>query len=94
MRTTLDLDDDLMERLARRYPAGTPKTVILEDAMRRSLASPAELVRSRLPSDVADLVARGLLVPPARSGLPPQSPLPPLPPGTLLVDLAQDREDR
>ena len=34
MRTTLDIDDALYHEAARRYPAGTPKTVIVEEGLR------------------------------------------------------------
>lgn len=35
MRTTLDIDDELFRRAAARYPEGTPKTVIVEEALRQ-----------------------------------------------------------
>lgn len=98
MRTTLNIDDDLLERMTRRFPPGTPKTVIIEESLRRVLA---DMPRTRgprggfdLPDDVALLVARGVLTPPARSGVPPMGTSGTLPPGALLRDLAADREDR
>ncbi len=98
MRTTLNIDDELLEQMTRRFPPGTPKTVIIEESLRRALAVPAARnTRSagiELPEEVADLVARGVLVPAGRTGVPPQSNSAPLPPGALLADLARDREDR
>ena len=98
MRTTLNLDDDLLERMTRRFPPGTPKTVIIEESLRRALMEPVGgSPRSggiTLPDDVAALVARGVLVPAVRVGVPPQGTSPPLPAGALLADLARDREDR
>ena len=40
MRTTLDLDEQLLADAQGRFPPGTPKTVILEEALRRLLAPP------------------------------------------------------
>lgn len=50
MRTTLDLDEDLFRRAAARYPVGTPKTVIVEEGLRRLAeeAQPARLAPRRL----------------------------------------------
>jgi hypothetical protein len=94
MRTTLNIDDELLERMTKRFPPGTPKTVIIEESLRRALAEPSFVTRTGLPSEVAALAARGVLIPPARLGVPPQSSLDPLPPGVLLRDLGTDREDR
>lgn len=35
MRTTLDIDDALLQAAARRYPPGTPKTVLIEEGLRQ-----------------------------------------------------------
>jgi hypothetical protein len=94
MRTTLNIDDDLMDLISRRFPSGTPKTVIIEESLRIALAAPASRLPHQLAPDVAALVARGLLIPAARTGVPPQSVGDPLPAGKLLRDLAGDREDR
>jgi hypothetical protein len=97
MRTTLNIDDDLLEQMTRRFPAGTPKTVIIEESLRWALAagSPGREVSGiGLPDDIALLVARGVIVPAVRAGVPPQGESPPLPAGALLEDLARDREDR
>ena len=40
MRTTLDIDDDLLAEAARRYPPGTPKTVLVEEGLRRLVQEP------------------------------------------------------
>jgi hypothetical protein len=40
MRTTIDLDDELFERALRRFPAGTSKRVVLQEALRALIASP------------------------------------------------------
>jgi hypothetical protein len=94
MRTTLNLDDALLEQMTRRFPPGTPKTVIIEESLRRALETPAPRPGVALPTEVERLVRLGVLVPAARTGVPPQSDLPPLPPGLLLADLASDRDDR
>ena len=104
MRTTLNIDDALLEGVTQRFPPGTPKTVVIEESLRLALAKPLLAAESEpgfdrrasieLPSDVGRLVARGILTPAVRTGVPPQSTLPPLPPGQLLRDLASDREDR
>lgn len=94
MRTTLNLDDELLARMTQRFPPGTPKTVIIEESLRRALAEPPRGMRAPLPDEVAALVARGILVPPARTGVPPQTELDPLPSGALLRDLTRDRDER
>jgi hypothetical protein len=96
MRTTLDLDDDLLERARQRFPAGTPKTVIIEESLRQSLARTGVAPGSAegLPPELGPLVARGILVPARWTGVPPQSTGPPLPQGVLASDLASDRQDR
>lgn len=38
MRTTLDLDETLVQAALRLYPPGTPKTVVFEEALRTLLA--------------------------------------------------------
>lgn len=42
MRTTVDIDEDLLREAARRYPPGTPKTVLIEEGLRRLVREPAE----------------------------------------------------
>ena len=94
MRTTLNIDDELLAEATARFPPGTPKTVIIEESLRRLLGAGRPTEGPALPEDVAALVARGVLKPPTRSGVPPEGTSPPLPPGALLRDLAADREDR
>ena len=96
MRTTLNIDDDLLEQMIRRFPPGTPKTVIIEQSLRIALNEPSRPSdgTGRWPDDVARLISHGILVPAARTGPPPQTTGGPLPAGALLRDLAADREDR
>jgi len=42
MRTTIDIDDELLREAARRYPPGTPKTVLVEEGLRRLIREPAD----------------------------------------------------
>lgn len=51
MRTTLDLDDRLLEAAAARHP-GRPKTELVEDALRFYLASDAAQQLRRLAGSV------------------------------------------
>lgn len=96
MRTTLNIDDELLERMTSQFPPGTPKTVIIEESLRRALGDSGSARGSaiELPCEVAALVARGVLIAPSRVGVPPQGLSEPLPAGVLLRDLAGDREDR
>jgi Arc/MetJ family transcription regulator len=94
MRTTLDLDDKLLSAAMSRFPNGTSKTAILEEALRRLVANPlAELPRVARDARIERLVGEGLVQPRSARGQPP--------PGAgaismtqLLADLAADREDR
>ena len=98
MRTTLDLDAELLSLVTRRYPPGTPKTVIIEEsirlALRVELPSAAGRPSSVLPVEVAQLVAKGVLRPATWSGVPPQGTSASLPAGALVRDLSQDRDER
>jgi hypothetical protein len=95
MRTTLNIDDELLARARERFPAGTPKTVILEEALRLlAAAGPASPTAPR-PEDprLARLVAAGRLTL-ATVKAPPDPPGGGLPLAELLDDLAWDRADR
>ncbi len=95
MRTTLDIDDALLAEAQCRFPPGTPKTVIFEEALRRLIAMRIDAPRmGREPGDprMERLVAEGRVLP-ASSTAPPPS-LGSVPLRRLLDDLALDREDR
>jgi hypothetical protein len=95
MRTTVNIDDDLLARARERFPPGTPKTVILEEGLRLLVATasgppaPPRLADPRLDR----LVAAGKLTP-ATAQAPPAPPGDGLPLTRLLADLAADRADR
>lgn len=95
MRTTVDLDDELLARALARFPPGTPKTVILEEGLRRLLVEtrPPEALERRRDPRLQRLVEEGRLVPASREGTPPAGPGD-VPLERLLADLAGDREDR
>ena len=97
MRTTLDLDDQLLARVQAQFPPGTPKTVLVEEGLRRLLAGPVEAVpraRDRDPR-IERLIAEGHVVA-AMPGAwrPAPAATPSIPAAQLLADLARDREDR
>ncbi|MHB1510881.1 MAG: type II toxin-antitoxin system VapB family antitoxin [Acidimicrobiales bacterium] len=52
MRTTLDLDDKLLEAIAARHP-GRTKTDLVEDALRRYLGNEATAAIRRLAGHLA-----------------------------------------
>src|SRR5689334_19083973 len=96
MRTTLDLDDELLRAAQAQFPAGTPKTVILEEALHRLLREdrPAVPVRPTGRDARMDrLIAEGLVTRATATEAPePRGPR--IPDDVLLADLAADREDR
>lgn len=94
MRTTIDIDDAVLARALARFPPGTPKTVIIEEGLRRLDAVAATApghrnpVLNRLILDGRARAATG------RTGVPREA-LPPLVPlEHLLRDLEADRADR
>lgn len=93
MRTTLDIDDELMAAAQSRFPPGTPKTVVIEEGLRRLAAAPLGAPVRRRDPRIQRLIDEGLLTPATASG-----PLPErtgdIPLEDLLRDLAADREDR
>jgi hypothetical protein len=104
MRTTLDIDETLLREAQLRFPRGTPKTVVLEEGLRRlidhSTAAPegAGVVSRRPPLDagrsdprVDQLVRDGLLRPATMTGPPPSVGGFTL--SQLLADLDADRAD-
>ena len=96
MRTTLDLDEQLLADAQGRFPPGTPKTVILEEALRRLLAPPlaAEPPGTAYDADprMHALIAEGRLQ--RATGAAPKPGPGGVPLKQLLADLAKDREDR
>lgn len=95
MRTTLDIDDQLLALAQALFPAGTPKTVIIEEALRRLIGVSPSAARRERPWDprLARLVAEGELT--LATGT--EVPTPPgagVPLSQLLADLAADRADR
>ena len=96
MRTTLDLEDELLGRATALFPPGTPKTVVLEEALRRMVRpqAPARGASARPRSPVLEaLFDEGHLVPARATGTPPSGPTR-MPLDELLRDLSRDREDR
>jgi hypothetical protein len=96
MRTTLNIDDELLDRARERFPPGTPKTVIFEEALRLlvATAAPEPGAAPRLADPrLARLAATGKLAP-AKAQAPPAPPGDGLPLARLLSDLAADRADR
>jgi hypothetical protein len=93
MRTTLEIDDALLARAQAQFPPGTPKTVLVEEGLRRLVASPPAPAPRRRDPRVQRLIDEGHLVPASGSG-----PLQPVSRPTTLArlvsDLAIDREDR
>jgi hypothetical protein len=98
MRTTLDIDKALLESAMARFPPGTPKTVVVEEALRclnaagESRMAPYASVRGRDPR-VRRLVDEGRLIAASAVRVPPTSP-DGIPLSRLLESLAKDREDR
>lgn len=99
MRTTLDIDDALLARVQAMFPPGTPKTVLLEEGLRRLLGAEragVEPARPRRDPRMQKLIEEGHITPTSRVG--PRDPPPAGPGGVqlidLLADLAHDREDR
>lgn len=95
MRTTLDIDDALLESARARFPPGTPKTVIFEEALRRLLAESPVPVAPTTHEDprLVRLAASGMVRLATRNALPP-SVGEGVPLKTLLEDLTSDRADR
>jgi hypothetical protein len=95
MRTTLNIDDELLARARERFPAGTPKTVIIEEALRLLASAGPASPTAASPDDprLARLVAAGTLTM-ATVQAPPAPPGGGLPLADLLADLASDRADR
>lgn len=92
MRTTLDLDDALLAQAIARFPPGTPKTVVLEEALRQLLwGGPGPSARPLDPR-LQRLVDAGRLE--QRTGPPPPEGLGGVELSRLLADLAADRADR
>jgi Arc/MetJ family transcription regulator len=100
MRTTLDIDDALLARAQAQFPPGTPKTVLVEEGLRRLIAWRALAV---VPAPVARRDARMQRlvdeghVTAATSGapvLPREGIAGGVPLAQLIADLAQDRDDR
>lgn len=95
MRTTLDIDDNLLALAQAKFPAGTPKTVIFEEALRRliGLPDPAARTGERRDPRLDRLVAEGKVTLATVLDVPP----PPgggVPLAQLLADLNDDRADR
>ncbi len=93
-RTTLDLDDALLAQAQALFPEGTPKTVLVDEALRRLVEQREPARTAARDPRIAGLVAAGLLKEPVVAG-----PLLRAPPSEitieqLLSDLARDREDR
>lgn len=94
MRTTVDIDDELLAEAQRRFPIGTPKTVILEEGLRQLVRGRAGVEHAerrdpriqRLIDDGRVRARRRADAPPPGVGGPSRE--------TLLEDLARDREDR
>ena len=94
MRTTLDIDDALLAQVQALYPAGTAKTVLLEEGLRRLLAAaPANPGARRRDPRMQRLIDEGRVTPARILGPPPAGPGG-IPLDQLLADLAGDREDR
>jgi hypothetical protein len=100
MRTTLDIDDALLARVQAQFPPGTPKTVLVEEGLRRLIVSPAAgAAPSPLPKrdvrmqrlvDEGHVVAATSAAPVlSREGIAGGVPL-----AQLIADLARDRDDR
>jgi len=95
MRTTLDIDDALLESARARFPLGTPKTVIFEEALRRLVAEGSWSASPAIHEDprLVRLAAKGIVRLATRSDLP-ASIGGGVPLATLLSDLSSDRADR
>jgi hypothetical protein len=95
MRTTLDIDEALLARVQAQFPPGTPKTVLVEEGLRRLVATIDAPRRPRLDPRLQRLVDEGHVTPATSSGpRPPVATGAPIPMEQLLRDLADDREDR
>ena len=95
MRTTLNLDDSLLEAATRIFPPGTPKTVILEEGLRQLVAgAPRPVSRAAADPRMQRLIDAGHVSP--RRAEPPAlvRVAGGIPLDVLLDDLAADREDR
>lgn len=95
MRTTLDINDELLQQAIAKFPRGTPKTVILEEALRRLIGIPDHVGAGRpgLDPRLERLMAEGKLTPRTRSTPPPVTPGV-LPLDAIMSDLARDRDER
>jgi hypothetical protein len=95
MRTTLDLDNALLAEAMARFPKGTPKTVVLEEALRRLIVSDEPVVTERARRDprIERMVAEGRMRLGSSAAPPPLS-AGGMPLAKILADLAADREDR
>ena len=94
MRTTLDLDDALMAGVQARFPPGTPKTVMVEEGLRRLLVPPDGASQHPDPR-LQSLISAGVVYPARRLGsYRRDAPSAPIPLAQLLADLDRDREDR
>ncbi len=89
MRTTLDLDDDLLRTAQSRFPPGTPKTMILEEGLRALIRMDARPERS---AAARRLIASGVLTPATERGAPPH--VGGLSLADVLAGLDEDRGDR
>ncbi len=99
MRTTLDIDDALLARAQAQFPPGTPKTVLVEEGLRRLIASPAAAVAA--PRRMRDMRMQRLVdeghvtaATTAAPVLPREGIAGGVPLAQLIADLAQDRDDR
>ncbi len=94
MRTTLDIDDELLQWAIAQFPRGTPKRVILEEALRRLVGVPhGANARPDLDPRLERLVAEGRLRPRSGSVAPPAG-VGSKPLAEVLADLESDRAER
>ncbi|MBA2321684.1 MAG: type II toxin-antitoxin system VapB family antitoxin [Deltaproteobacteria bacterium] len=95
MRTTLEIDGALLAHAQAQFPPGTPKTVIVEEGLRRLVAPRPTGVERRRDPRVQRLIDEGHLTPATATGPHVRTaPVAPIPSEVLLRDLAADREDR
>ena len=91
MRTTIDVDDQLLAQAQARFPPGTPKTVVFEEGLRRLVATPPR-AQARHPL-IEELVGEGVIIRPAKRGdLPERHGR--VSREAVLADLDASREDR
>jgi hypothetical protein len=101
MRTTLDIDETLLRGAQARFAAGTPKTVIIEEALRLLIEHPkgTRAPESESPQHASDprwtrLIRQRLVSQATEFGPVPPVTTPAIPLAQLLEDLDADRTDR